>query len=42
MLCKSRDIALEIEKIMQQIYMNLGIDFKTYVTRLNKKGITIR
>lgn len=42
MLCKSRDIALEIEKIMQQIYVNLGIDFKTYVTRLNKKGITIR
>lgn len=42
MLCKSKNIALEIEKIMQQIYVNLGIDFKTYVTCLNKKGITIR
>jgi homoserine kinase len=42
MLCKSRETALEVEKIMKDIYTNIGIDYRTYVTRLNKEGITIR
>ena len=41
MLSKSQQTALEVEQIMQDIYKNIGIDFRTYVTSLNKKGITI-
>jgi homoserine kinase len=42
MLSKTRETALEVEKIMQEIYSAIGIDYRTYVTRLNKEGITIR
>jgi len=41
MLSKSQQTALEVEKVMQEIYKEIGIDFRTYVTSLNKKGITI-
>jgi homoserine kinase len=41
MLSKSQQTALEVEQVMQDIYRNIGIDFRTYVTSLNKKGITI-
>lgn len=41
MLSKNRETALNVEKVMQEIYQKIGIDFRTYVTRLNKKGITI-
>jgi homoserine kinase len=41
MLSKSQQTALEVEQVMQDIYKNIGIDFRTYVTSLNKKGITI-
>lgn len=41
MLSKSLQTALEVEQVMQEIYRNIGIDFRTYVTSLNKKGITI-
>lgn len=42
MLNKTRETAIEIEKIMKEIYSSIGIDYRTYVTRLNKEGITIR
>jgi homoserine kinase len=42
MLSKTRETALDVEKIMQEIYSAIGIDYRTYVTRLNKEGITIR
>jgi homoserine kinase len=42
MLSKTRETAQEVEKIMQEIYSAIGIDYRTYVTRLNKEGITIR
>jgi homoserine kinase len=41
MLSKSQQTALEVEQVMQDIYKNIGIDFRTYVTSLNKKGIII-
>jgi homoserine kinase len=41
MLSKSQQTALEVEQVMQEIYKEIGIDFRTYVTKLNKKGITI-
>jgi homoserine kinase len=41
MLSKSHETALQVEQVMQDIYRNIGIDFRTYVTSLNKKGITI-
>jgi homoserine kinase len=41
MLSKSQQTALEVERVMQDIYRHIGIDFRTYVTSLNKKGITI-
>jgi homoserine kinase len=41
MLSKSHETALQVEQVMQDIYKNIGIDFRTYVTSLNKKGITI-
>jgi homoserine kinase len=41
MLSKSQQTALEVEKVMQEIYKQIGIDFRTYLTKLNQKGITI-
>jgi homoserine kinase len=41
MLSKSHETALQVEQVMQDIYRNIGIDFRTYVTSLNKGGITI-
>jgi homoserine kinase len=41
MLNKDKKTALEVENIMKDIYTRIGIDFKTYVTKLNTKGITI-
>jgi homoserine kinase len=41
MLSKSHETALQVKQVMQDIYKNIGIDFRTYVTSLNKKGITI-
>lgn len=41
MLNKERHLALETEKIMQDVFSKLGIDFKTYVTSINMEGATI-
>lgn len=41
MLNKDNKTALEVENIMIDIYSRIGIDFKTYVTKLNTKGITV-
>jgi homoserine kinase len=41
MLNKNEETALIVENIMKDIYTRVGIEFKTYVTKLNKKGITI-
>lgn len=41
MLNKEEKIALTAEKIMQEVYSNLGIEFKTYVTTINSGGVKI-
>jgi len=40
MLNKDQETALIVEEIMKNIYTRVGIEFKTYVTKLNTKGIT--
>ena len=41
MLNREEKIALEAEKIMQQVFTELGIDFKTYVTSVNTEGVKV-
>lgn len=41
MLSKTEEIAYQVENVMKQVYQTIGIDYKTYVTQLNKKGIGI-
>ena len=41
MISKTEEIAYQVEDVMKQVYQNIGIEYKTYVTQLNKKGITI-
>ena len=41
MLNKEEKIALENEKIMQHVFAGLGIDYRTYVTTVNQKGVTL-
>ncbi|MEO6490055.1 MAG: homoserine kinase, partial [Ferruginibacter sp.] len=40
-MAKERNIAQEMETIMIDTYNKLGIDYKTYVTSINSKGIEI-
>ena len=40
MLNKDQETALIVEEIMKNIYTRVGIEFKTYITKLNTKGIT--
>ena len=40
MLNKHQETALIVEEIMKNIYTRVGIEYKTYVTKLNTKGIT--
>ena len=41
MLSKDDDTAKAVEQVMKDVYSKIGIDFKTYVTKLNKEGIKI-
>ncbi len=41
MLNKEEKIALEAEKIMQQVFTDVGIEFKTYVTSVNTEGVKV-
>ncbi|MFM9911755.1 MAG: homoserine kinase [Chitinophagaceae bacterium] len=41
MLNKEEEIAIETERIMQQVFTELGIEFKTYVTSVNTEGVQI-
>ncbi|MEP6747907.1 MAG: homoserine kinase [Bacteroidota bacterium] len=41
MLSKEEHTAKEIEKVMTEIFVQVGIDFKTYVTTLNYEGVKI-
>lgn len=41
MFSKNENTATDIEKAMQNVYDHTGIEYKTYVTRINKKGVTV-
>lgn len=41
MLSKTEEIAYRVEEVMKEVYKKIGIEYKTYVTQLNKKGIGI-
>lgn len=41
MLSKDDATAKAVEQVMKDVYSKIGIDFKTYVTKLNKEGIKI-
>ncbi len=41
MLSKERSTAEKVERVMKNIFADMGIDFKTYVTTLNDKGVSV-
>lgn len=41
MLNRDEAIAREAEKIMQQVFSQLGIEHKTYLTRVNNSGVSV-
>lgn len=41
MFCANHDIAIAVEKAMQEVYTALQINFKTYVTTINPEGVKI-
>jgi homoserine kinase len=41
MMCKEEHTAHQVEKVMTDVFMRLGIDFKTYVTTINNEGVKV-
>jgi homoserine kinase len=41
MLSKTEATAKEVESVMKDVYTRIGIDFNTYVTTINNKGVEI-
>ena len=41
MLCKEESIAIEVQKLMRDIYDAIGLAYYTYVTTINNNGITV-
>jgi homoserine kinase len=41
MLSKEQKTAKEVESVMKSVYNKIGIDFHTYVTTINKKGVVV-
>ena len=41
MLCQEEAIAKAVESIMKNVYTRIGIDYHTYVTTINPKGIVV-
>ncbi|TDH28966.1 homoserine kinase [Segetibacter sp. 3557_3] len=41
MLSRDKQTADNVEGVMQEIYTAIGIDFHTYVTTINKQGVTV-
>jgi homoserine kinase len=41
MLSKEEGVARQIEYIMTEVYLTLGIEFKTYVTTVNYEGVQV-
>lgn len=41
MLSKDEKTARVVESVMKEVYTKIGIDFNTYVTTINKKGVEV-
>ena len=41
MLCRDHKTAKEVEVVMKEVYEKIGIDYHTYVTTINKKGVEV-
>jgi homoserine kinase len=41
MLSKDESTAKEVEKVMKEVYNKIGIEYNTYVTTINKKGVEV-
>jgi len=41
MLSKTEQTAKAVESVMKEVYTKIGIDFNTYVTTINKKGVEV-
>ncbi|MEO8961289.1 MAG: homoserine kinase, partial [Ginsengibacter sp.] len=41
MMSKEESTANTVEKIMEEIYEEIGVDYKTYVTKINSGGVRI-
>lgn len=41
MMCKEENTAHRVEQVMTEVFMQLGIDFKTYVTTINNEGVKV-
>jgi len=41
MLSKDEKTAKAVESVMKEVYIKIGIDFNTYVTTINKKGVEV-
>jgi homoserine kinase len=41
MLSKDESTAKEVESVMKDVYNKIGIDYNTYVTTINKKGVEV-
>ena len=41
MLSKDEATAKNVESVMKEVYNKIGIDYNTYVTTINKKGVEV-
>jgi len=41
MLCREHKAAMQVETVMKEVYERIGIDYHTYVTTINKKGVKV-
>jgi homoserine kinase len=41
MLSKDESTAKSVESVMKEVYKKIGIDFNTYVTTINKRGVEV-
>lgn len=41
MLSKEHQTAKDVEKVMREVYNKIGIEYNTYVTTINKKGVEV-
>lgn len=41
MLSESENVAIEVEKVMKELFVETGIEFKTYVSKVSDEGVRV-